>query len=377
MRGDRKETGTDMDLRGRMDRWIDDWKKHGRDRLLFEVAPPLLSILAALLLGAILISAVGLDPVRSYRFLLMGSLGTRVGIAETLVKAAPLILAGLGFAFAFQCGLFNIGGEGQIYLGALGAALVGIYVTGLPSLLHVPLALLAGTALGAVWGAIPGYLKARLGISEIINTIMLNYVGIYFVSYLVFGPLREPPGYNPQTARMLSSAMLPRFLAGTRAHVGFFLALAVAVLVFYVIYRTTFGYQIRAVGFNRNAAKYAGIRVRRSLVLTMAISGALAGLAGANEILGIQGRLIIGFSPGYGFDAIAVALVGKAHPFGVILAGLLFGALNAGANVMQRNAGVPVQITYIIQGLVVLFVIGSDFLVSRHRARADKRSVIE
>ncbi|HHY39608.1 MAG TPA: ABC transporter permease [Clostridia bacterium] len=333
------------------------------------------AILLALFIGAVLIYAVGINPWKAYRFLVYGAFGSPNSIAETIVKSCPLVLAGLGFAFAFRCGLFNIGAEGQLYLGALASILVGIYLKGLPAILHAPIAVIAAALAGGIWGAIPGYLKARFGISEIINTIMMNYIGIYFVSYLVHGPLREPPGYYPQTARIADTAAFPKLIEGTRLHAGVFVALLAAFLVYHILKNTTLGYQIKAVGYNREAARFGGINVSASFVVTMAISGALAGLAGANEMLGVQHRLLDGFSPGYGYDAIAVALLGRAHPAGVFLAALLFGSLRAGANMMQRSAAVPVQLIYIIQGLVVLFVIGSTFLMDRYAARAMKRRV--
>lgn len=336
---------------------------------------PLSAIVAALLLGAVLIYMVGINPWKAYKYLVYGAFGSSNSIAETIVKSCPLAFAGLGFAFAFRCGLVNIGAEGQLYLGALASILVGIYVKGLPSVIHIPLAVLAGAAAGALWGAIPGYLKARFGISEVINTIMMNYVGIYFVSYLVHGPLREPPGYYPQTARILPSAAFPKLIPGTRLHAGIFLVILATFLVHHILRNTTLGYQVKAVGFNRDAARFGGINVPLNLIIAMAISGALAGLAGVNEMLGVQHRLLDGFSPGYGYDAIAVALLGRAHPIGVFFAALLFGGLRAGANMMQRSAAVPIQLIYIIQGLVVLFVIGSTFLMDRYSARALKRRV--
>lgn len=342
---------------------------------LANILLPLGAILLAMLVGAIPIAIAGVSPLAAYRELMIGAFGSKFGISETIVKSAPLILAGLGFAFAARCGLFNIGGEGQIYIGALGTTLVGITVSGLSPWLAIPLAILVGGLFGGIWAAIPGALKARFGISEVITTIMFNYIGINVVAYLIRGPLVEPPGYFPETAMLSENTWYP-MLFGSRIHFGIVVAVLFAILIYVILWHTPLGYQVRAVGMNPFAAEYAGIKVKRNMVVAMLISGGLAGLAGTNEMLGIQHRLIEAFSPGYGFDAIAVSLLGQNHPLGIVLSGLLFSGLRAGAGAMQRAVGIPDAIVRTLQGLVVLFVVASamlpQFIARRRSSRQEK-----
>jgi len=277
-------------------------------------------------------------------------------ITESLVASTPYILAGLAVALGFRCGLFNIGAEGQFFIGALCSAWVGYTFTGLPWFIHLPLALLAGALGGAFWAAIPGYLKATTGAHEVVNTIMMNWISFRLSDWLLTGPMKAP-GYRPVTPQIEATAALPRlFPAPLRVHAGFFLALAVAALVYWLLFKTTIGFEIRAVGANPDAARYAGINITLNFILAMVFSGALAGLAGASQVLGTDHWVGQGFSAGYGFDAIALALLGKSHPLGVVLAALLFGTLRSGATRMQSLAGIPIDIISIIQGLVIIFV---------------------
>jgi ABC-type uncharacterized transport system permease subunit len=319
---------------------------------------PVLSIIFALLIGAILIASQGKNPIEAYGFLLKGAFGNKGSIGETLVKTLPLILTGLGVTFAYQCGVFNIGAEGQLMMGALGATWFGLTFKFLPATILLPVCLLGAFLFGVLWGAIPGYLKAKKGLNEIINTILLNYVAIQLVSWAVKGPLREK-GPFPQTPLLVQGAWLPKIWHGTRLHAGVFVGIMCAILVYYFLFHTAYGYKLRVVGLNRHAAEYAGINVPFNFIMALAISGGLAGLAGAGEILGIQHRLMDGLSSGYGFDGIAVALIAQLNPFGVLLASLLFGALRAGANTMQRAVGIPTSIVDIIQGLIIFFVVAS------------------
>jgi simple sugar transport system permease protein len=290
--------------------------------------------------------------------------------AESLVISTPYIFAGLGVALGFRGGLFNIGAEGQIFIGGLASAFVGYSITGLPWFLHLPLALLAGVAAGAIWGAIPGYLKARTGAHEVINTIMMNYIAFRLTDYLLQGgPMTRPDGL-PITPEVEPSAYLPAlFPRPMRLHAGFFLALAMAVLVYWFLWKTTKGFEIRMVGANPNAARYAGVRITRTTVLTMALSGALAGLAGANQVLGLDHKMVRAFSTGYGFDSIALALLGKSHPLGVVLASLLFGFLRGGAARMQSVANVPVEIIRIVQGMVIIFIAAPEIIRGIYRLK--------
>ncbi|MCL5075821.1 MAG: ABC transporter permease [Chloroflexi bacterium] len=326
---------------------------------LFLAFMPLWATAFALAVGAVLIRLIGLNPIEAYQGLWDGAFGNANAIGVTLMQATPLTLAGLGVLFAFRAGLWNIGAEGQLYAGATAATLIALNFPGLPSFVHIPLAMLAGFIAGAIWAGIPGYLKARRGVNEIISTLMLNYVAINAVNWLVRGPLQEPQRYFPQTIPIQRSAELPILLPDSQLHAGIIVALAAAFIVHMILWRTTLGFQVRAVGAGPSAAHYAGINVARSIILTMAISGGLAGLAGTNEILGVQHRLRDTFSPGYGYDGIVVALLGQLQPAGVILASLFFGSLRSGASMMQRTAQVPVTLVYIIQGLVVLLVVGT------------------
>lgn len=325
-------------------------------RIVFSVLSPLLAVLAALLVGGGLMAIAGANPVLAYTALFRESLTTYYGFGNTLTKMTPLLLVSLGVLVALRAGQFNLGGEGQIYMGGLGSAVVGLYLHGLPAWIHLPLALLGGFLLGAVWGAIAGYLKVARGLNEVLTTLLLNYIAQNFVGYMVNAPLMEPGAPSPYSPLVAESAYLPTILPKSQAHAGIFLALGITVILAIVLSATPFGYQIDAVGQNPTAARYAGISVNRTILSVMFVSGGLAGLAGSSEVLGLKHRLFENFSPGYGFDAIAIALLSRGNPIGVVLTSLFFGALRSGANVMQRSAGVPVTIIYAIQGLTVLFV---------------------
>ena len=293
-------------------------------------------------------------------------------ITESLVASTPYILAGLAVALGFRCGLFNIGAEGQFFIGALCSAWAGYTFTNLPWFIHLPLALLAGALGGAFWAAIPGYLKATTGAHEVVNTIMMNWISFRLSDWLLTGPMKAP-GYRPVTPQIEATAALPRlFPAPLRVHAGFFLALAVAALVYWLLFKTTIGFEIRAVGANPDAARYAGINITLNFILAMVFSGALAGLAGACQVLGTDHWVGQGFSAGYGFDAIALALLGKSHPFGVVLAALLFGTLRSGATRMQSIAGIPIDIISIIQALVIIFVAAPAIIRWLYRIRVPR-----
>ena len=289
---------------------------------------------------------------------------------ESLATVTPYILAGLAVAVGFKCGLFNIGAEGQFGIGALCSAFVGYSIHGLPWYIHLPLAILAGAAGGALWGAVPGFLKGLTGAHEVVTTIMMNYVSYRLGDWLLNGPMKAT-GYRPLTPVIENSAMLPRFFPDPlRFNWGFILALAVAVLVWWILFKTTIGMEIRSVGANPDGARYAGMNIVKNFVIAMTFSGALAGLAGATQVLGIDHWVGQGFSSGYGFDSIAIALLGKSHPLGVVLAALLWGTLRSGATNMQSMAGVPIEIISIIQGLVIVFVAAPAVIRWIYRIRA-------
>jgi ABC-type uncharacterized transport system permease subunit len=275
---------------------------------------------------------------------------------ESLVLSTPYIFAGLSVAVGFRCGLFNIGAEGQFFMGALAAAFVGYSIVGLPAYVHLPLAILAGALAGAFWAAIPGFLKARFGAHEVVNTIMMNWIAFRLSDWLLTGPMKSG-GFRPVTPNVEVTAEIPRFFPDPlRFNWGFVLALLAALFVYWFLFKTTLGFEVRAVGANPDAAKYAGMSVTRNFVLVMTISGALAGLAGTVQVLGVDHWVGQGFSAGYGFDSIALALLGKSHPLGVVLSALLFGILRGGATSMQSMARIPIHIISVIQGMVIIFV---------------------
>jgi ABC-type uncharacterized transport system permease subunit len=292
--------------------------------------------------------------------------------SESLVISTPYIFAGLAVALGFRGGMFNIGAEGQLFVGGLASAYLGYALTGLPWIVHLPLAITGGILAGAIWGAIPGLLKAFTGAHEVINTIMMNYVAFRLTDYLLQGPMARPDGL-PITPEIKPSAYLPALLPRpVRLHVGFFLALGVAALVYWFLWKTTYGFEIRTVGANPRAARYAGVRVPWTMVLTMGLSGALGGLAGANQVLGVDHRMVRAFSTGYGFDSIALALLGNSHPVGVVLASLLFGFLRGGAARMQSVAGVSVEIIRIVQGMVIVFIAAPSIIRLIYRLRVSR-----
>lgn len=326
--------------------------------VVFSLAP-VWAVLGALSIGAVFIALAGISPVSAYAALLKGAFGSLSGFGITIQKTIPLIFAGLGVAFAFRCGLFNIGGEGQLHLGALLGGWLALTFTNLPAPIMLPAVFIASFIGGGVWGAVPGLLRARWKMSEIITTILMNYVGFWFLSFLLHGPLQESRGYYPQSEIFPQASWLPIIWPDARIHVGIVVALLTAAAVYVVMWRTTIGYQIRAVGSNPQAAEYSGIPVVRSMVLAMFVSGGLMGLAGAAEIFGVQHRLSDFFSPGYGFDGIAVALLGYTHPVGVVLAAVFFGGLRAGFNAIQRTEGLPLALAQAVQGLTLILVVAS------------------
>jgi general nucleoside transport system permease protein len=325
-----------------------------------------LAVLTALALGAVLIWVTGGDPVLAYLGLWEGSLGRADSLSETAIWAVPYILAGLAVGLAFRGGLFNIGAEGQLSVGALAAAWVGYRLTGLPWPLHMLVAILGGVVVGGLWAGIAGVLKARTGAHEVITTIMLNYVALLGAGYLLSGPLKDP---NPfvvvaQTPKVLESARIPVLIEGYRLHWGIGLALVMVWACWWLLFRSTIGFAIRTVGLNAAAARFAGISVGGTIVLTMLLSGGLAGLAGAIEVLGVNYYHTPAFSSGYGFDSIAVALLARSHPLGVVPSALLFAGLRAGATRMQFVSQIPIDVISIIQGIVLLLV-AADELVRR------------
>jgi simple sugar transport system permease protein len=343
------------------------------DRLI-DLLLPVAAVVAALLVGALLLLMLGVSPLSAYGSLFSGALGNVSGITQTLTKATPLLLVGLGICIAFRGGVINIGGEGQLIVGALSATAFSLTFSGWPAPALLPLTLVIGALAGLIWGAVPGYLKAHMGVNEILSTVMLNQIALQLMNFLLRGPLLDPAqvaaGTNiPQSAALPESVWLLRLVPRTLFHSGAILAIVLAVLVYFLLWRTTIGYRIRAVGLNPHASRYAGVPVQRYVVLAMALSGAFCGVAGAVEVMGVHHRMIEGMSGGYGFSGIVAALFGKLHPLGTIPASALFGALLVGADKMQRAIQVPSAIVIALQGLVVLFVVASDLYVRRRSRR--------
>jgi ABC-type uncharacterized transport system permease subunit len=318
---------------------------------------PVVSVLLGLAAGAVAVLLAGASPLDAYAALFQGAFTNHNGFTETLVATIPYVFLGLSVAVGFRAGLFNIGGAGQLFLGGIFAALVGYRLGGLPAVVHLPLALLAGMVGGFLWGAIPGVLKARFGAHEVITTIMLNYIAALVTDLLVNkGPLSDPHTASPQTPAMLPSAQLPIIVPGSRLHLGLLLAVLAVPVVWFLLERTTIGFRIRAVGLNAGAARASGVSVGWTLVTVMGISGALAGLAGAVQVLGVSGVLTPSLSSGVAFDAIAVALLAGSNPFAVIPAALLFGALKSGASFMQLETQVSADLISVVQAAVIVFV---------------------
>ena len=378
-------------------------------RILSSLAVPVLAIFTGLLLGGVFIiltspqfyEALQVSIVQgiktaweilvvSYGALFTGAFGSPRDILaalgsgepqalrealypffESLVAATPYIFGGLSVALGFRVGLFNIGAEGQLFMGAIFATYVGYTFTGLPMFIHMPLAFLGGALGGAVWGFIPGFLKARTGAHEVINTIMMNYIAFRLSDWLLNGPMQRPEYFNPISPLIADSAKLYRFFQDPiRFHLGFFIALLMAWLVYWFLWRTKWGFSLRMVGLNPHAARYAGVSVTVGIILGMTLAGALAGMAGTNEVLGVNYYMAQAFSSGYGFDSIAIALLGNSHPAGVVLSALLFGALRNGATRMQLAAGIPIDIINILQAMILVFIAAPAIIRTIYRLRA-------
>jgi len=351
-----------------------------------SVAIPLLAIFTAVVVGSIFMLFNDYDPVAAYGGLLDGAFGSPRAVGRTILNSIPFIFAGLSVAFAFKGGLFNIGAEGQLFIGAVASAWVGVAASGLPSMLHLTVSLLAGLVAGMIWGGIPGLLKAYTGAHEVITTIMFNFIGIVLAGWMVSkggerqnpGPLVDPDPLNivPRTAEVAESARLPILfeLGKEPMHLGIVIALVAALIIWWLVWKTPFGFGLRMVGLNPSAARYAGVSVPRNTVLTMAIAGGLAGLAGTVETLGRNHYFAPNFNVGYGFDSIAIALLGRSHPVGVVLSALLFGMMDAGSTRMQLSAHVPSEIIKVVQALILAFVAANEIIRFIYRIRGERES---
>lgn len=358
-------------------------------RLLRDLVVPVLALLTGLLVGAIIIGVSAPDfwdhlrhgqvlqgfgtgaslAGNAYYWLFKSAFGSRQALSETGVQTVPLLFVGLSAAFSFRGGFFNIGAQGQFLIGAMAAVLAATRFAGMPGIIHIPLVLLLGFAGGALWGSIAGILKARTGANEVITTLMLNYVAVYLVNWLLITPLFQRPGYpNPVTSETLPTALLPT-LPGYRIHIGVLIVLACAVIIWWLLFRTTIGFRIQTVGANAAAATYAGMSVAWTYILIMVIAGGLGGLAGTTQLLTTQTSVIPDFAGSYGFDAITVAILGRLHPIGVIFAAFLLGSLRSGAIGMQSATSLPYYIIIVIQAVIIAFMTSPHLIRQIFRVR--------
>jgi ABC-type uncharacterized transport system permease subunit len=346
-----------------------DWKN-----LLFSAVMPISGMLIALLVGAVMLVFLNVNPFTAYGALIAGAVGNVSGLTQTLVKATPLLLVGLGVCIAFRASVINIGGEGQIIAGALAGTWFPLLFRTWPGWLLIPTTILVGFLAGALWGFIPGILKARLKVNEILSTVMMNAIAVQLMNLMIRTVLMDPAGvasgtYLAQSERLPEQVWLTRLIPQTLLHTGALIAVALAVVVYIFLWRTTIGYRIRAVGLNPDASRFAGINVPFYQALSLTLAGGLAGIAGTIEVIGVQHRLLEGITSGYGFSGIVAALFGGLHPLGAIPAAILFGGLLVGGDKMQRAVQVPSSLIDVILGLVVLFVVGSALWSRRWAAR--------
>lgn len=333
---------------------------------------PLISFLLALLFNALILILFGIDPLQAYAVMVKGSLGSTYAITETLVKAIPLMLTGLGVSIAFHMHFWNIGAEGQLAMGGIAAAFVALFLQdAIPSWLMLPTMFLFGMLAGAIWGLIPAGLKASLGVNEILTTLMMNYIATLLVEYLYLGPWRDPQGFGfPGTAQFPQSAWLPR-LSG-RVHIGILFALAGAALLWFILKHTKLGYEIRLIGENPKAARYSGINIAKNVIIVMLLSGGLAGIAGMAEVSGISRRLYTGLTVGYGYTAIIVAWLANLNPWGIIVVAFLMGALIVGGDQIQIAMQTPAAVAEILQGAILFFMLGGS-IFNRYKIRVVRK----
>lgn len=329
--------------------------------ILIKIIIPVISIIFAFIVGAVLIAAIGGNPSEAFIYLFKGAFGNATNIGKTLVKATPLIFTGLAATFAYRCGVFNLGAEGQFVMGAVASIWISVTVKGISGVPLIILSLVFGTITGGIWGAIPGILKITRGLNEMIVSIMLNYVAVLFMGYLYTGPLRE--GSVPQTEAVNDTLKLGR-LFGSNVHTSFVIAIVLAIIVYYFLFYTSKGFKLRAVGMNDTASMYNGFSVKKYMLMAFVVSGAIAGIGGSVELHGVQYRLMSGFGAGYGFDGVAIALIGQLNPIGTVLVAYLFAVLRTGANTMQVGTGMPTSVIDIIQALVIVFAVAGSALVN-------------
>lgn len=330
---------------------------------LMLIAVPVLSIFLALLVGGIFFVINGTNPIDVYAMLIKSAFTTSYGIKESIVKAIPLMLCGLGVSLAFRMQLWNIGAEGQLYMGAVAATWVALTFPGLPAGMMIPAMLLAGFSAGAFWALLPAIPRAYLKVNETITTLLMNYIAILWADYLVYGPWKDPDGFNfPLTAKFVPAAILPA-LGGSRIHLGLVFAVIAAIALYILIGHTKWGYEVRVIGESPAAARYAGMNIKKNICIVLLLSGGLAGIAGMSEVSGIAGRLQHGLSPGYGYTAIIIAWLARLHPASLALVSFLFGGLLVGGYAIQL-IGLPAATVNMLQGLILFFVLGGQILTN-------------
>lgn len=337
-------------------------------KALYKTVVILLAAASAMILGALILWTIGADVTKTYSVIILEPLKNHIQIGEVLIRAVPLTIIALGISVAYRSGIINIGAEGQMSMGILAATAVALALPDLPKYVLLPLAMIAGTLGGAAWGFIPGLLKAKLHVSELLSTVMLNYIAAQFYTFCLRGPMLDPAEITmgsgtPQSMRLTRAVWLDRLVPGTRIHTGVYIALALAFVIWLLLWRTSWGYKMRAAGASERAARYGGIGVAGYLVVAMMISGAFAGLAGAVEVAGVHRRAIEGITSGYGFSAIVVALFGGLHPAGIIPASFFFGLLIVGADMTQRMAGVPANMVLVLQGVIILVIVATRMVL--------------
>lgn len=330
---------------------------------LFRISAPIVSILFALFVAGFLLLAAGVNPLQAYLDIFQEALGSAYGLSETLVKTTPLIFASLGVSLAFRMQIWNIGAEGQIYMGACGASWVALFSGIENHILMISAMFLAAFLFGGLWAGVAGLLRARWRVNEVIVTLLMNYIAILAVDFLVYGPWKDPKGFNfPLTAQFTDAARLTEYF-DTRLHSGFFLALICALVLYLFMERTVWGYEIKVIGSNPKAARYAGMRTGLAIFAVLFLSGAIAGIAGFSEVAGLQHRLQHGISPGYGYTAIIIAWLAKRSALGVVLVSFLMGVLLVGGDSLQITWQLPIAFVYAFQGLILFFLLASDFFI--------------
>lgn len=337
-------------------------KKHTSASTPIKILTPVVAVLVVFSIVLLLLLFRGVNPGDAFVYF-FGFVGTKTGIAEMIIRVVPLLLIGLGIAIASRCSVFNIGAEGQFIIGGIFAAWIGIVFTTLPSLLLILLIFVASFITGGLWGGLAGYLKARFGVNEIIVTIMLNYVALYLMMYLIMGPMAGGSGVWPRSPIIVESAWLPMLFTGTRLHVGIFISMLFVVLSWLLLFKTDLGYKIRAVGFTPKAARYGGVNPSRTMVIVMILSGGMAGIAGAIEVMGIHHCVIPGFTGNYGYTGIAVAALGGLHPIGVVIAAIGFAAITSGIERILSELALPSALVWVVVGLIFIFVMAGEFLM--------------